>query len=75
MSLLASLKTVFVDKAENVLALLKIAKEVSTLKRIVLTKKIADDKDAEIRAKAKDVGIDIMTFNQLRVSSNACSCS
>ena len=64
---LASLKTVFVDKPENVLALLKIVKQVSTLKRIVLTKKLPDDKDSEIRTKAKELNIEIFTFNQLRV--------
>jgi hypothetical protein len=62
------LKTVFADKAENVLALLKMVKQVSTLKRIILTKKIPDDKDLEIRNKAKEVGIEILTFNQLRVN-------
>ncbi|CAF1204257.1 unnamed protein product [Adineta ricciae] len=61
-----SLKTIFVDKVENILLLLKIVKQVSTLKRIVLTKKIPDDKNSEIRAKAKEVGIDIMTYDQLR---------
>ncbi|CAF3251373.1 unnamed protein product [Rotaria sp. Silwood2] len=60
------LKTVFVDKPENVLALLKLANQVSTLKRIVLTKKLPSDKDLEIRNKAKEVGIEIMTYNQLR---------
>jgi hypothetical protein len=64
---LASLKTVFVDKVENVLILLKIIEQVSTLKRIVLTKKLSDEKENEIRNKAKDVGIEIMTYNQLRV--------
>jgi hypothetical protein len=43
-------------------------KQVSTLKRIILTKKIPDDKDLEIRNKAKEVGIEILTFNQLRVN-------
>ncbi len=61
------MKTVFVDKPENVLVLLKIVKQVSTLKRIILTKKIPDDKDSEIRTKAKEVNIEILTFNQLRV--------
>ncbi|CAF0972895.1 unnamed protein product [Rotaria sordida] len=61
-----SLKTVFIDKPENILALLKIAKQVSTLKRIILTKKLPNDKDLEIRNKAKEVGIEIMTYNQLR---------
>ncbi|CAF1508780.1 unnamed protein product [Adineta ricciae] len=61
-----SLKTIFVDKVENVLLLLKIVKQVPTLKRIVLTKKVPDDKNSEIRAKAKEVGIDIMTYDQLR---------
>jgi hypothetical protein len=65
--ILASLKTIFIDKVENVLGLLKLAKQVSTLKRIILTKKFADDKDLEVRNKAKEVGIDILTFNQLRV--------
>jgi hypothetical protein len=64
---LASLKTVFVDKPENVLMLLKLIEQVSTLKRIVLTKKLPDEKENEIRKKAKDVGIEIMTYNQLRV--------
>ena len=71
----ASLKTIFVDKAENVLALLKMAKDVPTLKRIVLTKKSPDDKDTEIRAKAKQVNIDIMTYNQLRVCCQINICS
>jgi hypothetical protein len=66
--ILASLKTVFVDKAENVLILLKIFKQLSTLKRIILTKKFPDDKDLEIRNKAKEVGVEILSYNQLRVS-------
>ncbi|CAF0726603.1 unnamed protein product [Adineta steineri] len=61
-----SLKTVFVDKAENVLILLKLVEQISTLKRIILTKKFPDEKDLEIRKKAKEVGIEIMSFNQLR---------
>jgi hypothetical protein len=65
--IVASLKTIFVDKSENVLTLLKIIEQVSTLKRIVLTKKLSDEKENEIRTKAKDVGIEIMTYNQLRV--------
>jgi collagenase-like PrtC family protease len=64
---LASLKTIFVDKAENVLTLLKLIEEISTLKRIVLTKKLPEQKENEIREKAKNVGIEIMTYNQLRV--------
>jgi collagenase-like PrtC family protease len=67
-SILASLKTVFIDKAENVLMLLKIVKQVSTLKRIILTKRLPDDKDLDIRNKAKEVNIEILTYNQLRVS-------
>jgi hypothetical protein len=63
----ASLKTIFVDRAENILLLLKLVDEVPTLKRIVLTRKLADDKEAEIRKKAKEVGIEVMTYNQLRV--------
>ncbi len=47
--------------------LLKLIEQVSTLKRIVLTKKLPDEKENEIRKKAKDVGIEIMTYNQLRV--------
>lgn len=68
-SVLASLKTVFVDKPENILILLRIAEQVPTLKRIVLTKKLDTDKDNEIREKAKNVGIEIMSYNQMRVSS------
>lgn len=64
---LASLKTVFVDKPENVLVLLKLVKQVPTLKRIILTKKLSDDKDSEIRTKAKEINIEILTFNQLQV--------
>ncbi|CAF0885929.1 unnamed protein product [Rotaria sp. Silwood1] len=60
-----SLKTVFVDKAENVLTLLKLVKEISTLKRIILTKKLNIDQENEIRKKAKEIDIEIMTFNQL----------
>ena len=37
-SFLASLKTVFVDKPENVQILLKLVQQVPTLKRIILTK-------------------------------------
>jgi hypothetical protein len=65
---LASLKTVFIDKPENVLIILKLAKQVPTLKRLVLTKKIPSDQDAEIQSKAKDLNIEVMTFNQLRVN-------
>ena len=65
--LLASLKTIFVDKEENILTLLQIIGQVSTLKRIVMTKKLEEAKEQEIRKKAKDAGIEIMTFNQLRV--------
>ena len=64
----ASLRTVFVDKPENILALLKIAKQVPTLKRIVLTKKLPDEKETEIRNKAQELNIEIVLFNQLRVS-------
>ena len=63
----ASLKTVFVDKAENILALLKIVEQLPTLKRIVMTKKLATDKETEIQKKAKDAGIQLYTYNQLRV--------
>ena len=65
--LLASLKTIFVDRAENILLLLKIVRDVPTLKRIVLTKKLTDDKEAEIRKKAKEVNIEVKTYNELRV--------
>ncbi len=61
------MKTVFVDKAENVLTLLKLVEEVPTLKRIVLTKKLANDEENQIRQKATEVGIEIMSYNQLRV--------
>jgi len=61
-----SLKTVFVDKPENILVILKLAKQVPTLRRLVLTKKIPSDKDAEIRNQAKDLNIEVMTFNDLR---------
>lgn len=64
---LASLKTIFVDKPENILVLLKIVKQVPTLKRIVLTKKLPNDKDLEIRTKAKEVNIEVLSYNQLRV--------
>ena len=64
----ASLRTVFVDKPENILALLKIVKQVPTLKRIVLTKKLPDEKETEIRNKAQELNIEIVLFNQLRVS-------
>ncbi|CAF4603019.1 unnamed protein product, partial [Rotaria sp. Silwood1] len=47
-----SLKTVFIDKAENVLTLLKLVKEISTLKRIILTKKLNIDQENEIRKKS-----------------------
>ena len=65
--ILASLKTVFVDKAENVSILLKLVKQVPTLKRIIITKKFPDDKNLEIQTKANEVGIEIMSYNQLRV--------
>jgi hypothetical protein len=62
------LKTIFVDKPENILLLLKLIEQIPTLKRIVLTKKLADEKENEVRKKAKDVGIEIMTYNQLQVN-------
>jgi len=61
-----SLKTIFVDKAENVLTLLKIVTHVPTMQRIVLTKKLDNDTETEIRNKAKIAGIEIMLYNQLR---------
>lgn len=65
--IVASLKTIFVDRAENVLTLLKLANQFSTLKRIVLTKKLPTDKDNEIRKKANELGIEVMTYSQLIV--------
>lgn len=56
-----------IDKAENILILLKIIDQIPTVKRIVLTKKLPSDKDNEIRKKAKEVGIEIMTYTELRV--------
>lgn len=61
------MKTVFIDKPENVLVILKLIKQVPTLKRIILTKKLPDDTDLEIRNKAKEFDIDVFSFNQLRV--------
>lgn len=66
--ILASLKTVFIDKPENVLTVLKIIAQVPTLKRIVLTKKLTDEQESDIRNKATSAGIEIMKFDQLRVS-------
>jgi hypothetical protein len=63
----AKLKTVFVDKPDNVLVLIKLSAQVSTLQRIVLTKKLTVEQDKDIRDKAKDVGIEIMTYNELQV--------
>ncbi|CAF4439321.1 unnamed protein product, partial [Rotaria sp. Silwood2] len=60
-----SLKTVFIDRAENVLTLLKLVEQVSTLKRIVLTKKLKIDQENEIRNKAKEIAVEIVTFNEL----------
>jgi len=50
------------------LALLKIVKQLPTLKRIILTKKLSDEKDLEIRNKATEVNIEILSYNQLRVT-------
>lgn len=61
------MKTVFIDKPENILVILKLIKQVPTLKRIILTKKLPDDTDLEIRNKAKEFDIDVFSFNQLRV--------
>lgn len=61
-----SLKTVFVDKAENILVLLKLIDQLPTLKRIVMTKKLDNDKETEIKKKAQDVGIELFAYNQLR---------
>jgi len=66
-----SLKTVFVDKAENILALLKIADQLPTLKRIVMTKKLSGDKEAEIKKNAQEVNIELFTYNQLREMGKA----
>ena len=65
--ILASLKTVFIDKPENVLIVLKVIAQVPTLKRIVLTKKLTDQQDSDIRNKAQSAGIEIIKFDQLRV--------
>jgi ribosomal protein L30E len=40
---------------------------VPTLKRIIVTKKIPDDKDSQIQNKAKEMNIEILSFNKLRV--------
>jgi len=61
-----SLKTIFVDKYENILIVLKSIDQIPTLKRIVLTKKLTDQQEKDIRQKAKELHIDIYTFNQLR---------
>lgn len=61
------MKTVFVDKAENILALLKITDQLPTLKRIVMTKKLSGDKEAEVKKKAQEINIELFTYNQLRV--------
>ncbi|CAF2743859.1 unnamed protein product [Rotaria sp. Silwood2] len=44
------LRTIFVDKIENILTLLKLARRVPTLKRIILTKRLPEDK------KQKEIG-------------------
>lgn len=64
---LASLKTVFVDKPENIQLLLKLTDQVQTLKRIILTKKLPKETEAEIRKKAKEVSIEISTFQEIEV--------
>lgn len=61
-----SLKTIFIDKYENILTVFKVLDQVRTLKRIVLTKQLSDAEEKNIRQKAKDTEIEIYTFNQLR---------
>ena len=63
----ASLKTVFVDKPENILLLLKVAEQVPTLKRIVLMKKLTDEQESEIRKKAKQAEIEVIAYQKIRV--------
>lgn len=63
-----SLKTIFVDKPENILILLKLSDQLPTLKRIVLTKKLTKESDTEIRKKAKESSIQVLTFQEIRDS-------
>jgi hypothetical protein len=70
--ILASLKTIFVDRAENILVVLKAADQLPTLKRIVMTKKLSDEQESEIRKKANDMNIELFTYSQLRVSQVTC---
>ncbi|CAF1078128.1 unnamed protein product [Rotaria sp. Silwood1] len=59
------LRTIFVDKAENVLNLLKLARQVPTLERIILVKRLPEDKQHKVIRKASRRGIQIFTYQQL----------
>jgi len=61
-----SLKTIFIDQYDNVLIVFKLLKEVPTLKRIVLTKKLTEQQENDLKKKAKETGIEVYTFTQLR---------
>lgn len=65
---LASLKTLFIDKAENVLTLLGLKDRIPTVKRIVLTKKLPADKESQVNTKANETGVEILTYSQLLVN-------
>ncbi|CAF4246646.1 unnamed protein product [Rotaria sp. Silwood2] len=60
-----ALRTIFVDKIENILTLLKLARRVQTLKRIILTKRLLEDKKHKVMRKACRKGIQIFTYQQL----------
>ncbi|CAF4793960.1 unnamed protein product, partial [Rotaria sp. Silwood2] len=62
---IAGLRTIFVDKIENVLTLLKLARRVPTLERIILTKRLPEDKKHKVMRKACRKGIQIFTYQQL----------
>ncbi|CAF0999009.1 unnamed protein product [Rotaria sordida] len=59
------LRTIFIDKAENVLALLKLTRRVPTLERIILTKRLSEDQKYKVMKKASRKGIQIFTYKQL----------
>ncbi|CAF0948529.1 unnamed protein product [Didymodactylos carnosus] len=65
------LSTIFVDKPENVLNLIKLRSKVQSLKRLVITRTMPAEKEIEIRKQATEANLEITTFNELREQGRA----
>ncbi|CAF0810003.1 unnamed protein product [Didymodactylos carnosus] len=62
------LSTIFIDKPDNVLNLLKLKSKIESLKRLVITRTMPADKESEIRKRATEANLELLMFNDLRNS-------